>query len=323
MPSRSLLQYAVITAKGLAMGAADVVPGVSGGTIAFIAGIYEELIETIHKLDVGFLKIWKKEGLKAAWNSYNLSFLVALFSGVLISILSLAKAITWLLDEHPILVWSFFFGLVVASILYVGKQIKHWNAKVIIGLLIAAAIAYGITLAKPIGDIESTWFLFLAGFIAIIAMILPGVSGAFILLLLGAYTSIIGTLSQLGDGLTKLDSALFFSAFGKLLVFAAGAIVGLKAFSRVLNYMFKNFKNTTLAVLTGFMIGALNKIWPWKEVLQYRTNHNGEQVPFLENSILPNSFEGDPKILLAIVFMIVGFLTIFIMERFAASKKER
>ena len=323
MPSRSLLQYIVITAKGLAMGAADVVPGVSGGTIAFIAGIYEELIETIYKLDLGFFKIWKKGGFKAAWNVYNLSFLVALFSGVFISILSLAKTITWLLDEYPIFVWSFFFGLVVASILYVGRQIEGWNTKVIIAMLLAAIFAFAITLAKPIGATDSTWFLFLAGFVAIIAMILPGVSGAFILLLLGAYTAVIGTLSQLGDGLTKLDSALFFSAFGKLLVFGAGAIVGLKSFSRVLNYMFKNYKNLTLAVLTGFMIGALNKIWPWKEVLQYRINHKGEQVPFLENSILPTNFDGDPKVLLAIVFMVVGFLTIFIMERFAASKKER
>lgn len=304
------------------MGAADVVPGVSGGTIAFIAGIYEELIETIHKLDLGFFRIWKKDGFKTAWTAYNLSFLVALFSGVFISIISLAKAITWLLAEHPILVWSFFFGLVVASILYIGKQIKIWNIKVILALVVAAGIAYAITLAKPISDIESIWFLFLAGFVAIIAMILPGVSGAFILLLLGAYTSIIGTLSQLGDGLTNLDGDVFLSAFGKLMVFAAGAIVGLKAFSRVLNYMFKNFKNITLAVLTGFMIGALNKIWPWKEVLQYRTNHAGEEIPFLEKSILPNNFDGDPQLLLAIVFMVVGFLTIFIMERFATSKKE-
>ena len=323
MPSRTLSQYLVITAKGLAMGAADVVPGVSGGTIAFIAGIYEELIETIHRLDMGFFKSWRKSGFKAAWKHYNLSFLMALFAGVFISILSLAKAITWLLAQHPILVWSFFFGLVVASILYVGKQIKTWNPKVLIALLLAACMAYAITLAKPIGATDSTWFLFVAGFVAIIAMILPGVSGAFILLLLGAYTSVIGTLSQLGDGITKLDSGIFFSAFWKLLIFGAGAIVGLKVFSKALNYMFKNFKNITLAVLTGFMIGALNKIWPWKEVLQYRINHNGEEVPFLERSILPNSFEGNSQIGLAIVFMVIGFLTIFLMERFAASKKER
>ncbi|MAZ73284.1 MAG: DUF368 domain-containing protein [Flavobacteriaceae bacterium] len=323
MPSRSFFQYVVITAKGLAMGAADVVPGVSGGTIAFIAGIYEELIETIHKLDLGFFKTWKKQGFKTAWNAYNLSFLVALFSGVLISILSLAKIITWLLNEHPIFVWAFFFGLVVASILYVGKQIKKWNVKVVIVMLIAAIIAYTITLAEPTATTNSTWFLFLAGFVAIIAMILPGVSGAFILLLMGAYTTVIGTLSQLVEGVTKMDSSLFFTAFGKLAVFGVGAIIGLKSFSRILNYMFKNFKNTTLAVLTGFMIGALNKIWPWKEVLQYRTNHSGEQVPLVENSILPGNFDGEPEVLLAIVFMVIGFLTIFIMERFAASKKER
>lgn len=321
MPSRSFAQYLTITLKGLAMGAADVVPGVSGGTIAFIAGIYEELIETIHALDFGFFTRWKKESFKKAWSHYNLGFLVALFGGVLVSILSLAKLITYLLDNHPILVWSFFFGLVIASILYVGKQITNWNAKAIIALIIAAAFAYAITLAKPLGATDSTWFLFVAGFVAIIAMILPGISGAFILLLLGAYKAIIGTISQFSDGITTLNSTLFFEAFLKLLVFAAGAIVGLKVFSRALNYMFKNFKNITLAVLTGFMIGALNKIWPWKEVLQYRINHSGKEVPFLEKSILPTNYPDDSQLVYAIIFMIIGFLTIFIMERFAAAKK--
>lgn len=320
--SRNFAQYLLITAKGLAMGAADVVPGVSGGTIAFIAGIYEELIETIHTLDFGFFKRWKQEGFKKAWNEYNLSFLVALFAGVFISLLSLAKLITWLLEMYPILVWSFFFGLVVASILYVGTQIQTWSAKVIIGLILAAGFAYAITLAKPIGSPDSTWFLLLAGFVAIIAMILPGISGAFILLLLGAYEMVIGILTDLGDGLAKMDTTVLVSAIGRLLIFAVGAIVGLKVFSGALNYMFKNFKNITLAVLTGFMIGALNKIWPWKEVLEYRINHGGNEVPFLERSILPNSFDGNSQLLPAIVCMIIGFLTIFLMERFAASKKQ-
>ncbi len=168
------------------MGAADVVPGVSGGTIAFISGIYEELIETIHKLDIGFLTSWKKEGFLKAWRHYNLGFLLALFCGIAISILSLAKLITWLLSNHPIPVWSFFFGLVLASILYVGRQIFKWDLKVIGAIIIATGLSYAITLAKPIEDANSTWFLFLAGFIAIIAMILPGISGSFILLLLGA-----------------------------------------------------------------------------------------------------------------------------------------
>lgn len=317
MPQRNFLQYLLITAKGLAMGAADVVPGVSGGTIAFISGIYEELIETIHNIDLGFFKIWKKQGFSQAWSHYNLSFLLALFSGIFISILSLAKLITWLLAVYPIMVWSFFFGLVIASIVYVGKQISNWRSGVLFFLILASILSYLITIADPIGSPDSTWFLFLAGFIAIIAMILPGISGAFILLLLGAYTAVIGIVTQLTEGLTTLNSAMFLAAFGKLLVFGLGAIIGLKSFSKVLNWMFKHHKNLTLAVLTGFMIGALNKIWPWKEVLQYRTNHAGEEIPFIERSILPQNYDGDPQILYAVLFAVIGFLTIFLLEKFA------
>lgn len=320
MPQRNFLQYLIVTAKGLAMGAADVVPGVSGGTIAFISGIYEELIETIHNIDLGFFKIWKKESFSQAWKHYNLSFLLALFSGVFISIISLAKLITWLLEVYPIMVWSFFFGLVIASIVYVGKQITNWRFAVVVSLIIASILSYLITIADPVGSPESTWFLFLAGFIAIIAMILPGISGAFILLLLGAYTPVIGIVTQLGEGITTLNSSLFLSALGKLLVFGLGAIIGLKMFSKVLNWMFKHHKNLILAVLTGFMIGALNKIWPWKEVLQYRMNHAGEQIPFIERSILPQNYEGSPQILYAILFAVIGFLTIFLLEMLAVKK---
>jgi putative membrane protein len=303
------------------MGAADVVPGVSGGTIAFISGIYEELIETIHKLDLGFIKLWRTTGFMNAWREYNLGFLLALFSGVIMSIISLAKLITWLLANHPILVWSFFFGLVVASIIYVGKQVTQWRPFYIIALIAASGAAYAITLAKPVGTPDHNWFLFLAGFIAIIAMILPGISGSFILLLLGAYRAIIGTLSTLGEGITTLNWDLISGALVKILIFAAGAVVGLKVFSRVLNWMFKNHKNLILAILTGFMLGALNKIWPWKEVLEYRVNHNGEEIPFLERSVFPASYPDDPKILLAVVFMVLGFLSIFILERIAIQKK--
>ncbi len=320
MPQRNFLQYLIVTAKGLAMGAADVVPGVSGGTIAFISGIYEELIETIHNIDLGFFKVWKKESFSKAWKHYNLSFLLALFSGVFISIISLAKLITWLLEVYPIMVWSFFFGLVIASIVYVGKQITNWRLTVIVALIIASVLSYLITIADPIGSPESTWFLFLAGFIAIIAMILPGISGAFILLLLGAYTAVIGIVTQLGEGITTLNSSLFLSALGKLLIFGVGAILGLKMFSRVLNWMFKHHKNLILAVLTGFMVGALNKIWPWKEVLQYRMNHAGEQIPFIERSILPQNYDGNPQILYAILFAVIGFLTIFLLEMIAVKK---
>ncbi|HLW33559.1 MAG TPA: DUF368 domain-containing protein [Aequorivita sp.] len=320
MPQRNLLQYLLITAKGLAMGAADVVPGVSGGTIAFISGIYEELIETIHKIDLGFFRIWKQQGFQASWQHYNLSFLLALFSGVFISILSFAKLITWLLEVYPIMVWSFFFGLVVASIVYVGKQVARWHLSTISALVIATAISYVITIAEPVASPDSSWFLFLAGFIAIIAMILPGISGAFILLLLGAYTTVIGLVTQLIEGVSALNSSQILGAVGKISIFALGAIVGLKIFSRALNWMFKHHKNLILAVLTGFMIGALNKIWPWKQVLQYRTNHAGDQIPFLEKSILPQNFDGNPYFFYAILFAIIGFLTIFLLEMIANKK---
>ncbi|WGF91435.1 DUF368 domain-containing protein [Aequorivita marisscotiae] len=321
MPQRNFIQYLTITAKGLAMGAADVVPGVSGGTIAFISGIYEELIETIHNIDLGFFKIWKSESFITAWKHYNLGFLLALFSGVFISIISLAKLITYLLDVYPILVWSFFFGLVIASIVYVGNQISNWRWSVIVAILLASVASYLITIADPVGSPDSTWFLFFAGFIAIIAMILPGISGAFILLLLGAYTTVIGIVTQFGEGVTTLNSSLIMGALGKLLIFAVGAILGLKVFSKVLNWMFKHHKNLILGVLTGFMIGALNKIWPWKEVLQYRMNHAGQEVPFIERSVLPQNFDGNPQILYALIFAVIGFLTIFLLER-VATKKE-
>ncbi|EDM44782.1 predicted membrane protein [unidentified eubacterium SCB49] len=323
MPSRSLLQYATILAKGLAMGAADVVPGVSGGTIAFISGIYEELIETIHKLDLGFFKLWKKTSFSVACKEYNIMFLIALFGGVFISVLSLAKVITYLLTKHPILIWSFFFGLVIASILFVGKQITTWNLKVVIATVLAVLFSYFITIAEPLGSPDSTWFLFFAGFIAIIAMILPGISGSFILLLLGAYSGVLGILTSLSKGITTLNWDIFSDAFIKLIIFGTGAVLGLKVFSRALNWLFKHHKNLILAILTGFMIGALNKIWPWKEVLSTRLNSHGEEVTFLDKSILPTSFDGDPQIILAIAMAVVGFLVIFLMERFANSKKNR
>jgi putative membrane protein len=321
MPKRSFKQSLSIILKGLAMGAADVVPGVSGGTIAFISGIYEELITTIHNLDIGIFKTLKKEGIKKVWQRYNLGFLASLFTGIAISILSLAKVITMLLGQYPVLVWSFFFGLVIASIIYIAKQITNYSPKAIIALVLAAVLSYGITLAKPVADTENIWFLFFAGFIAIIAMILPGISGAFILLLIGGYTIVIGAINQFIEALSTFSLSALGNALLKIGVFAAGAIAGLKVFSGILNWMFANHKNTTLAVLTGFMIGALNKIWPWKEVLQYRKNSHGEEIPFIERSILPGGYHADPKIMAALFCMLAGFMIIFLLE-FVANKKK-
>ncbi|WP_025743012.1 DUF368 domain-containing protein [Aquimarina pacifica] len=317
---RSLKDYLFISVKGLAMGAADVVPGVSGGTIAFISGIYEELIETINTLDLNFFSVWKNEGFLASWKKYNLSFLAALFLGIAISILSLSKLIKWLLHNEALLLWSFFFGLVLASILFIGKQITSWKPKIILGVLVAVVISYAITIAEPFASPDSNWYLLFCGFIAIIAMILPGVSGSFILLILGAYQSFINILNQLLEGVLQMDFDILWKAIYKIIIIAIGAIAGLKLFSKVLNWMFKNHKNMTLAVLTGFMIGSLNKLWPWKKILSWRTNSEGLKVPLIEKSILPTQYSEDPKIIWVLFFMIIGFLVIFILERLSMKK---
>ena len=303
------------------MGAADVVPGVSGGTIAFISGIYEELIKTIDSLDLDIITTARKRGVKAAWREYNLSFLFALVLGIGISIVSFARLISYLLDNEPIILWSFFFGLVIASIVYIVGQITKWNLLTVAGLLAGAVISYYVTIAEPATSPDSYWFLLFSGFIAIIAMILPGISGAFILLLLGSYHAVIGSINEFTTALFNLDWNGALSAATKLATFAVGALLGIKIFSKVLTWMFDNYKNITLALLTGFMIGSLNKIWPWKAVLSTYINSHNEEVPVLEKSILPGNYDGDPQILSAVVACIVGFLLIFLLEKLAVRKK--
>ena len=302
------------------MGAADVVPGVSGGTIAFITGIYEELIKTIDGLNLGVFKSFFKNGIKSTFKEYNLDFLISLLIGIAISILSLSKLITYLLKTHPILVWSFFFGLVLASILYIAKQITRWNLAAITIMIIGAALSYWITIAEPLASPESWWYLILSGFIAIIAMILPGVSGAFLLLLLGSYETVLGSITGFIEAILTGDWSAAWDYFTNLLLVAIGAILGIKLFSRALTWLFENHKNLTLAILTGFMIGSLNKLWPWKSVLKTRINSHGEEVTFLDKSILPQDFAGDALILYAGILMVLGFLLILILEKVAHKK---
>ena len=306
--SRKLKDYLVIGLKGMAMGAADVVPGVSGGTIAFISGIYEELLGSISNVNLKLLKTLKNEGIKAAWKQLNGNFLAALFIGIFVSIVSLAKAIKWMLENEPILLWSFFFGLVLASIIYIAKQITKWNVVSIVVLILGSFLAYYITTLNPlVSENSSLLFMFLAGAIAICAMILPGISGAFILVLLGAYKPI---LAAVNDRDLKTIAAV-----------GLGAIVGLLSFSKVLKWLFAHYKNITLAGLTGFIIGSLNKIWPWKETLTWRTNSHGVEVPFNQQSVSPFSFNGDAQLTVAIILAIVGFGLILLMERIAVQKK--
>lgn len=305
MQQRSFRDYLTITLKGMAMGAADVVPGVSGGTIAFISGIYEELISTISGVDLSLFKTWKTEGFAAMWKKLNGSFLVALLSGILLSVFTLMRLTNYLLETHPIMIWSFFFGLVLASIWFVGKQIPKWDFKIVISLIIGAALAFYIISLPPLGANPGPYFMFLAGAIAICAMILPGISGAFILVLLGSYKNI-----------TEAAHNFDLEILG---IFAVGAVFGLLSFSRLLKWLFNHYSNITLAVLTGFIAGSLNKIWPWKEVLETAIFGNKEIV-IDESSVFPWNYEGNPHVLAAITLMAAGFTLIVVLEYVATQK---
>jgi len=287
------------------MGAADVVPGVSGGTIAFISGIYEELIDSISKVNLTTLKLWKKEGFAAMWQELNGNFLLSLVIGIGLSIITLAKLIRHLLETQPILIWSFFFGLVLASIIYVARQITRWNMGAIILLIAGALTAYFITTLTPQTSNVSYPYVFFSGALAICAMILPGISGSFILLLLGMYRPVLDAIHDKNIGL--------------LATLMLGAVVGLLSFSRLLKWLFDHYENLTLAVLTGFIIGSLNKIWPWKEVLEAEMI-NGKLKILKEKSVLPASYEGDPQLAWALLLAAAGFLFIILLERLALKK---
>lgn len=303
---RSLSDYIIITLKGIAMGAADVVPGVSGGTIAFISGIYEELITTINAINFSALKLLKKNGFSAFWKHINGNFLIALVFGIFLSIIFLAKSVKWLLENEPIPLWSFFFGLILCSVLFVAKAIATWNLTTVLALLLSVGVAYYITTLPPLQHTENFIFLFFSGALAICAMILPGISGAFILVLLGAYQTLLSAVDE--------------SNFKIIGIAALGAIFGLLSFSKLLKWLFVTYRNLTLAALTGFIIGSLNKIWPWKKTITWYVNTDGEHVPLLQKSIAPFQYTGDHQLLWAIVFAVVGFLTIYFLEKLAVKK---
>ncbi|MCD8177142.1 MAG: DUF368 domain-containing protein [Tannerellaceae bacterium] len=292
MEKRNLKDYLLIILKGMGMGAADVVPGVSGGTIAFIVGIYEELLDSIKSINVTSLKLLFTGKFSACWKAINGSFLLSLVLGIAISIFSLAKLITWLLETQPILVWAFFFGLVMASTWIVSKEVTQWNWKTISCFIAGAVVAYFITAGTPAEQAEylPLWFVFIAAMIAICAMILPGISGSFILVLLGGYKYIM-------EAVKNLDITV-------ILVFACGAVIGITSFARLLSYALKNFHNTTISMLAGFMLGSLNKVWPWKN-------------PVTESNILP-----DQLIWQGLLLIGLGFVLVWGIEKISSSQNK-
>jgi putative membrane protein len=307
--------------KGVAMGIAEVIPGVSGGTIAFITGIYEKLINTIKAFSPSLIRVFQKDGLTGVWKAINGNFLVALLFGMVGGIVVGVFGVTHLLEEFPQHLWGFFFGLIIASALYIGKQVSSWGAIEIVGLLLGTGIAYYITIASPASGNEALWFVFLSGMIAISALILPGISGSFILWLMGMYTFI---LPKLKEALTTFSSeSLIITG-----VFAMGCLVGITSISRVISWMFDHYKNTTLAVLTGFMVGSLNKVWPWRNTSQWIDKESGEILLNVENyvapanlkilkevSVSPNNFLEEPHLMPVFILMVIGFLVVFGLEK--------
>ena len=319
----------ILTAlKGMAMGIAETIPGVSGGTIAFITGIYDNLLGSIKAFKPSRIKTWKNQGLKAVWNEINGNFLVSLLGGMVIGIGIGIVAVEKLLESYPPVVWAFFFGLIIASIIYVGKQVTKWNLGPIVSLLIGIAIAFGITLL-PIGQVnENLGFVFLCGAIAVSALILPGISGSFILLIMGMYSYILhDTLKQ--DLLTNHESA----ALVTMVVFGLGMIVGLVTMARFLTWALNKHNNLTLSLLTGFMIGALNKLWPWSipekimtaddQILEFSKGMEYDKV-ITSSSVSPSSYLenfGQPDFLLAsIFFFILGIVLVLGLDKYSPKK---
>lgn len=296
----------------MGMGAADIVPGVSGGSIALITGIYEELLDSINSFNGENLRLLLKFEFKAFFKAVNGAFLLSLFLGILTSIFSLSKLITFLMAEHPIPLWSFFCGLILVSAFLILKDIKKWSMGVVIALVIGTIAAYFITELPPTSSPEALWFTFVSGAIAICAMILPGISGSFILLILGKYEQVLQAVSE-RDIVT-------------LAVFALGCIVGLLSFSRVISWLLKRYYSITIGLLSGFMLGSINKLWPWKIVTAYRTSSSGEEKPFLTKNLLPSDYLEqtgfEPKLVLAIVAFLLGIILVYGIDRLAAYLKK-
>ena len=301
------------------MGLAEVIPGVSGGTIAFITGIYERLLDAIRAVGPDLIPVLREKGIKGVWQAVDGWFLASLLGGMAVGIVGGVLGLSYLLDNYPPMVWAFFFGLIIASAIYIGKQIDKWGGGEVLLLIIGTAIAYGITIISPANGSESLFFVFFCGAIAISALILPGISGSFILLLMGMYTYIIS--DTLKPVLKTLDPEKLLT----MGVFALGCIAGLMTLSRFLSWTFKNYRRLTLALLTGFMLGSLNKIWPWRNPTEWLRDEAGaivmdeEGLPkkiLMEDNVLPAAYDGgDPLVLGAVAMIVIGFASVFIIER--------
>ena len=299
-------EYLNLLIKGIGIGAANVIPGVSGGTIALISGIFEKLIDSLKSFDIKAVKLFFSGKFREFASYINLDFLIAVFGGVFISILTFAKLLDFLFQDYPVYVWSFFFGLIVASVYFVGKTINKINVAVVISFIVGSSIALAISIMSPAAENDSFYYLFICGIVAVCSMIIPGLSGSFVLILMGNYK------------LVFIEAVNNFD-LGILVPVGLGAIFGLIAFSHLLSWIFKRFRDPTLALLTGFILGSLGMLWPWKEEL-YQVNAMGEYLTKPDGSFviqgyhryLPDSFS--LEVFMAFLLMILGVLTISLLE---------
>ncbi|SIS45948.1 DUF368 domain-containing protein [Neptunomonas antarctica] len=308
---RSLKDYFILACKGILMGAADAVPGVSGGTIAFITGIYEELIGSIRRFDIDAVKLLFSDGPGAFWDHVNGNFLVTLLSGIAISLLTLSHIVLFMLATYPVMLWSFFFGLILASTWVISRHITHWNMTSTILFLLGAVSAYVVTSIVPTEIEVTSLAVFLSGAVAICAMILPGISGSFILLLLGMYGPVLLAVKNLELSIIGL--------------FMAGCAVGLLSFSRLLNWLFTSYRMFTLALMSGFLLGSLNKVWPWKYTTAYTFDRQGKQIPLVQDNVSPFNYEvlngQDSFMVASIALLILGMAIVLWMERVQSANR--
>ncbi|SMF06168.1 putative membrane protein [Alteromonadaceae bacterium Bs31] len=301
---RSIRDYFFLLLKGMGMGAADVVPGVSGGTIAFITGIYDELLHSLKQIGPQAVVILFKEGIASAWRHINGNFLVAVFGGILVSLKTFAALIGFCLDNYPLLVWAFFSGLIGASIIVLLKQQQRWQWSQYLACLFGALFVFAISISSSTELPGYWWMLFLGGFVAICAMILPGISGSFILLLVGLYPVFL-------DAITELNLVA-------LLSFGVGCVAGLLVFSRFLSWLLDNFHQATMATLVGFLIGSLNVTWPWKQTIETTLNRHGEVIPLVQKNVLPVVYQSTTgegsQLLLAILLAVLGLALVLLVD---------
>ena len=296
--------HLILFFKGMAMGVANVIPGVSGGTIALITEIYEDLIHSLKSIDVNALKLILNFKVKEFIEYTNFYFLLSIFGGSIVSVFSIASLFKYLFEHYPVFIWAFFFGLILASIFFVGKRITKWSLWNVVILLLGASVAFSLSFISPTSQNENLFYVFICGIIGISGMMLPGLSGSFILILMGNYQLLMV------DAITDLEILL-------LSVFILGSIFGLISFSRVLSWVFKSYKDATLALLTGFIFGSLNIIWPWKKELKYIIV-SGEKKILSYERYFPNQFNSET--IIAFTLLILGFLIVCWMERFSSAK---